>query len=442
MYKKLLLFLLFILLFQITKAQNEFITIWKPGTAQQVQFPGRGANFYVYWEEIGYPQHNGIINNVTSAVQFPINFGTSLNPVPSNTSYRVKISNGNGSFNQIKFFDGTLTPGYTCPDREKITEVAQWGNIQWQTFEDAFVFCPNLDVTAQDAPNLALVTSTKEMFYLCPALVGNPSFSTWNTSSVTTMFYMFGEAYNFNQPLDNWNVSSVTDMSYMFDYASSFNQPLSKWNTGSVMTMEHMFHGAGAFNQNIKNWNTSNVTNMNEIFHNADNFNQNLGQWNLVSLKNAKDLFLDSGMSCQNYDNTIYGWSLNPATPNNIDLSSVSPLIYSHPAAVTARNNLINNKGWTISGDTFNGQCVSVLSTSEIISGNELSVYPNPSTDFIYIKNLKGINTYKIFETSGRIVQQDVLKGEKINISSLATGNYVLQVIVKDKIQTFKFIKK
>jgi hypothetical protein len=55
-------------------------------------------NFQVSWEEVGYPQHNGTMNNVTSTTEFIINLGTPFNPSPAQASYRIKISDGNGSF--------------------------------------------------------------------------------------------------------------------------------------------------------------------------------------------------------------------------------------------------------------------------------------------------------------------------------------------------------
>ena len=50
--------------------------------------------------------------------------------------------------------------------------------------------------------------------------------STWDTSKVTNMEFMFDGASSFNQPLNNWNVSNVEDMEGMFQNAISFNQPL------------------------------------------------------------------------------------------------------------------------------------------------------------------------------------------------------------------------
>lgn len=432
--------LIFLLLVFIAKAQNEFITIWKTQNAQLIKFPGRGTNFKVYWEEVGYPQHNGTMNNVTSTTEFIVNLGTPLNPSPSQASYRIKISDGNGSFDQVRFFDNTLIPTYNASDRTKITQIAQWGNIKWKSFDNAFVYCDYMDVTATDVPDLSMVTSMRQMFYLCTSLVGNSSFNTWNTSTITDMYYMFGDDNLFNQPLGNWDTSNVTDMSYMFDF-TGFNQSLGKWNTAKVTTMEHMFHDSENFNQDLQNWNTANVTNMNEMFHDTA-FNQNIGRWNLSSLTTATGMFLNSAMSCLNYDKTLYGWSQSSSTPANINLSSASPLVYSHPDAVTARNYLINSKGWTISGDAYNGLCNQTLSTSEKEINSKAAIYPNPVQDYIYLKNIQNPVSYIITDMSGRTVVKDHLDYEKINVRLLTPGNYILQILTKNKIHSLQFIKQ
>lgn len=78
MNKKNLLFFIFIIFFQIIKAQNEFITVWKPSqpsaatsteipynsNENQIWFPGVGTNYTIYWEEVGYPSHHATLQNV------------------------------------------------------------------------------------------------------------------------------------------------------------------------------------------------------------------------------------------------------------------------------------------------------------------------------------------------------------------------------------------
>lgn len=541
MHKKFLIFILFIILFQTSKAQNEFITIWKPNIQNptninaptaaginQIWFPGIGDNYTITWEEIGFPQHTGTMNNVTSASQVLIDFGFSLNPDPVNAAFRVKASNGAGIFRQIRFSVPHITSSngnifvtwdlYGNTDR--ITEIEQWGNIQWSSMGSAFANCKLLQLTAMDSPNLSNVTDASFMFANTDSFTGHSSMSSWNTSGVKDFRYMFGftpyssipanntfdapvgswntssaedmsymfnerRAFNqnlnswntskvkdmrymfanclaFNQPLDNWDTSKVTDMSFMFHLIPNFNQPIGNWDTSNVTDISHMFHAVAAFNQPLNSWDVSKVTNMSNTFANAthfnqpldswntsqvtnmlalfwlaSDFNQSLQNWNLSSLNLAIAMISLTGIDCENYSRTLSGWEDNTNTPDNINLGALAPLMYS--TDVINKRNILISKNWVMNGDVT-GECR--LGTSEQTLHNQPSIYPNPATDFIYIKNIKGLSSYKIFDTSGRIALQGLLNGENINVSSLVKGNYILQVISKEKTYSLKLIKK
>jgi surface protein len=312
-------FLMLLMAFIFTKAQNEFITIWQPSnpsstitgytasTNSQIYFPGVGTNYTIYWEEIGNASHNGILNNVTSTLGRPvlINFGTSTAATPK---YTVKISKGSGSFTQIVFGDGYNYIRYG--DVEKILSISQWGNINWTSMYDAFNGCKNMDVTATDTPILTNVTDLSFMFQNCNTLVGNSSFANWNTSKVTKMIWMFASAATFNQNIGNWDTSNVTDMSFMFNGATAFNQNIGNWNTTKVINMYSLFAGATAFNQNIGNWNTANVTDMSGMFSAAKAFNQNIGSWNTSKVTDMSGMFYNATAFNQN----IGGWNTSKVT--------------------------------------------------------------------------------------------------------------------------------
>ena len=67
-----------------------------------------------------------------------------------------------------------------------------------------------------------------------------------------------------------------------------------------------------------------------------------------------------------------------------------------------------------------------LLGTIEMTS-QEVTVYPNPVTDFIQIEGVEGEFAFAITDINGAIVKAGKLSsGESIDVSSLAAGNYIL----------------
>jgi len=204
----------------------------------------------------------------------------------------------------------------------------------------------NQDVSSWDVSN---VIDLSGMFENASSF--NTDIDIWDISSVVNMRFMFAGATSFNQDISSWDVSKVTDMASMFARASSFNQDISGWNMSSVTIIRRMFYDASSFNQDISNWNVSKVENMLSAFRNAASFNQDLGSWNISKVTDMTAMMNNSGLSSTNYDATLTGWSQNPNTPDSISLGAVN---LSYCMSEDDRNNLINNKNWTITGDTKN----------------------------------------------------------------------------------------
>ena len=97
-----------------------------------------------------------------------------------------------------------------------------------------------------------------------------------DTSNVVNMRAMFADT-NFNQDISSWNTSNVTDMSWLFAGAWSFNKPLNNWDTSKVTNMSHMFYRASSFNQPLNNWDVSNVMDMSYMF--AGEYDVNRGRY-------------------------------------------------------------------------------------------------------------------------------------------------------------------
>ncbi len=323
-----------------------FVTVWKtdnPGVTNnnQIQIYGYGEYNYT-WEEVSDPANNG-----SGSAQ-----DVEVVTFPHPGIYRVYITpTGDNALTAIQF-------SVVDRDNQKILEVQQWGNLAWSSLSQTFYGCFNLKITATDKPDLTNAFAMDQTFDNA-GITTVPGIEDWNVSNIFSLQYTFS-ATEFNQSLSNWDVSNVHYLNGLFYYNQVFNQPLSNWNVSNVIQMPAAFDHATAFNQPLNNWDISNVKNMYNIFADASSFNQPLNQWNLRSLEHQPTLpndfsFANSGMSCENYSITLNGWAANPNTAHNIVLDATG-LMYS-PGASVARDHLINDLGWTITGDAL-GTCI------------------------------------------------------------------------------------
>lgn len=241
-----------------------------------------------------------------------------------------------------------------------------------ETFIRAFSF--NGDISTWNVSN---VTQMGGMFYSATSF--NQDISSWNVSNVTSMFYTFNNANsfnqdisswnvskvtgfantfnsceNFNQDLSNWNVSNASNMQSMFKACESFNQDLSSWDMSKVEQVQEMFRNAIAFNQDLSSWNMSKVHNFSYMFQNASAFDQDLGEWDMTKATNLTNMLNSSGMSTNNYDATLIGWS-SQSLPSGLSLGA-SNLTYC--LSETERQKIIDDFGWTINDASEDPSCV------------------------------------------------------------------------------------
>ena len=128
--------------------------------------------------------------------------------------------------------------------------------------------------------------------------------STWVTTSIKNMSYLFNDQITFNDDISNWDVSNVTDMEYMF-YGTPFNQLIGGWDVSSVTNMRNMFESS-AFNSYIGGWDVSNVTNIQEMFYQATIFNQPIGNWDVSNVTSMNYMFQSSA-----FNSDISDWDVS-----------------------------------------------------------------------------------------------------------------------------------
>jgi hypothetical protein len=80
--------------------------------------------------------------------------------------------------------------------------------------------------------------------------------------------------------------------------------------------------------------------------------------------------------------------------------------------------------------------------STESVGVNVVSVYPNPTTDKIFISNLESSNTQiRIFNVLGKIVHQQKNNLENgVSLSQFPKGIYMIQIVAENKTLSKKLV--
>ena len=73
----------------------------------------------------------------------------------------------------------------------------------------------------------------------------------------------------------------------------------------------------------------------------------------------------------------------------------------------------------------------------------DFTVYPNPATDFVNINSADSIDSYRIYDLTGRVVKRSspYTNNFRIDVTSLNKGVYMVKLNSGDKTGSIKLIK-
>jgi len=79
------------------------------------------------------------------------------------------------------------------------------------------------------------------------------------------------------------------------------------------------------------------------------------------------------------------------------------------------------------------------LAVNEANGAKQISLYPNPAKDFVVLQSSKAVTEVKIYNTAGSLIKTiSKVSDNKINISDLAVGVYIVKVNDSDSIKLIK----
>ena len=200
-----------------------------------------------------------------------------------------------GTFPNIYFNNGG--------DKLKIKRVTNLGTVGWTSFLGAFSGCTNLTEFTAGSTDTSSVTNMSAMFQNC--------------SGLTSL------------DVSSFDTAIVTDMSYMFFVCSGLNSiDVSSFDTSSVADMFAMFHVCSGLTSIV-----------------------GVEDFIITGLDGTSDLssFLTIGkMTTAQYDNLLINWKAQDPF-NGMTASFGASKYTGGGAAATARQDLIDIDGWSIS---------------------------------------------------------------------------------------------
>ena len=111
-------------------------------------------------------------------------------------------------------------------------------------------------------------------------------------------------------------------------------------------SLAHAFRECHVFNGSVAGWDVSGVTNLASFFLRAYVFDQDLSSWDVGNVTSMTTFLNSVTLSTANYDATLIAWAGLPVLQSGLNFHGGNSK-YS-PAAVAARNILINDYGWNI----------------------------------------------------------------------------------------------
>ncbi len=172
-----------------------------------------------------------------------------------------------------------------------------------------------------------------------------------------------------------------------------------------------------------------------------DSDNNNVGEWVLTDA-NATRLRTGTTLSDRNYvthtsaGNSQASWSIDWKAPDQ-DAGTVTFYL----AVLDANGNGSNSEDMLY---TTSKQIASdVVSSVQTLDDSQISIYPNPAADFIFVRTGKySPYSYQLFDLQGRSVLNQSFRSD-IPVGHLDNGTYLLKVIAAEgvlsrKIQVLK----
>ena len=182
----------------------------------------------------------------------------------------------------------------------KVESKDQLLSIIEERYNDNKSFLDLTDLDISDLDNLSYI--------FCELLVEVVDISSWNTSNVTTMAYMFCHCKKLKKiiGIENLDVSKLENANFMFSYCENLVElDLTNWNPISFQYTSDMFYRCSNLKmiKNIENLKLPNIKNVSFMFYGCAKLDVDLSNWNFTNIKKSfkTGIVTNSGITENHY---------------------------------------------------------------------------------------------------------------------------------------------
>ncbi len=376
--------------------------------------------------------------NHLSEYNYRIDFGDGTPELLNQTGDVNHIYQNPGTY-EVKIYGAFANPnmGNSPGAHNKFTELKQWGDIEWKSWENAFSILNGTFFSATDVPNTSQVSSFEYAFAY--STLPYLELTHLDTSAAITLEGMFVSSHGFNPIVDLWNTSQVTNMSYLFGNATDANPNIENWDVTNVTTMGEMFYPTSGLSR-------LNYSQMLHSFSEQDvmqNVNLNAGDTPHCASVPRDDLItnkgwsiIDDGSNCVARDVSIYlptGVDSIDANDPNLTVivrnsSGIIPILDGIDVSFFIASAEVSNITWTCDNDgvSCGSGTDAIISYIPTLNGGSVVTY-NVNFDF----SGSSSNDHYILVTGNATIASENFPADNV-IDRLITVNYAESVIFKN----------
>jgi plastocyanin len=130
----------------------------------------------------------------------------------------------------------------------------------------------------------------------------------------------------------------------------------------------------------------------------------------------------------------------NPVTFDSPSTNTAGAVIFAYKFTIPGTYNYDCSVGSHAANGMIGSVIVTDPSTNINTTGANYLIYPNPTSDYVYLSGITGISYSKIYDITGKLLQSTSEK--KIDLSSYPNGVYIVNICSNNRAITHSIIKK